>query len=260
MKKIKTFYRYFCDFIKHGEYRFIFSSFKYILFKIPSGRTCIVKSQVGYFLSRKGTIDFQFANYAYEWNVKSFVLENFKNYNVFFDVGANIGTYCILLAKKGLRCFGFEPIKDNYQAFQVNVLLNDLEDRINVLRYGLGKKERIADFIYNTVNTGASHLFQPPDENDGMHEDVYIKSLDSVYESFGLDINDKILIKVDVEGMEENVFLGAIEFLKTFPNLLIIFENKHSNLQKIKEIFAEIAKFEYMKIDHYNMALKKVNQ
>lgn len=259
MNKVKTFYRYFCDFIKHGEYWFIFSSFKYILFKKPTRKTRIVKSQVGYFLSRKGTIDFQFANYAYEWNVKSYILEQLNEYNVFLDVGANIGTYCILLAGKGLRCFGFEPIKGNYQAFQVNVLLNDLDDKIKVLDYGLGKTESTANFIFNTVNTGASHLFSPPDEEDGIHEKVRINALDNVYKSFNLDINDKILMKVDVEGMEEKVFLGAKEFLKTFPNMLIIFENKHSDLEVIKNIFSEIAKFEYTKIDHYNMALKRID-
>ncbi len=258
MKKIITFYRYLCDFIKHREFLFIFTAIKYILFKIPPHKTRIIRTKLGNILSRKGTIDFQFSNYAYEWNVKSYILKRLKDYNVFFDVGANIGTYSILLANKGLKCFAFEPIKDNFRSLQINIFLNKHEQNIRAFNCGLGKDKYKADFIYNTVNTGASHIYNPP-EKDGIPETVNIKPLDSIYKSLKLKKDDKILMKVDVEGMEPNVFDGAREFLSCFPYILIIFESKHSDLHRVKEILEEIDDFEYTKVDHYNMATKKLN-
>lgn len=257
MNKIRTFYRYLKDFIKHGEYSMIFSAFLYFIFKVPALRTRLVKSSLGYFLSRKGTIDFQFANYAYEWNVKRFFMENINDCNVFIDVGANIGTYCIMMAKNGLKCIGVEPVEDNYKAMRINILLNDLEDKIMHFNCALGKDHYFTDFVFNSVNTGASHLYHPP-EKCKFKRKVVVKKMDELYPGMGLDKTDRILMKVDVEGMETEVFEGAKNFIKTFPNMLIVFESKHSDIEHIKKIFDNIADFDYTRVDHFNMALKKI--
>lgn len=66
-------------------------------------------------------------------------------------------------------------------------------------------------------------------------------------------------MKIDVEGMEINVIEGAINFLKAFPNILIVMETIHSGEGKIKSLLNSIVDFEYYKIDHFNMAAKKIN-
>lgn len=234
------------------------ASILYILFKRPTKRNAIIQTQTGLFFSRKGTIDFQFANYAYEWSVKSFLLENYKNYDVFFDIGSNIGTYAILMGKLGMKVHAFEPMHNNFRALQINILLNNLETEVKAYNFGVGDADRTQDFIYEPVNTGASHYSVSVD-NNGIHEMRTTKKLDSVMDQFGLNSSDKILMKVDVEGMEPNVFKGAKKMLSDFDNILIVFESKHSGFKNAKKVLDEIASFEYMKIDHYNSATKKSN-
>jgi len=256
MNRLKIYYKYFCDYIKHREFRFLTASVRYILFKKPSGRNAIIRTQTGLFYSRKGTIDFQFANYAYEWSVKCFILDHYKDYDYFFDIGANIGTYSVLLGNLGMKVIAFEPIHSNFNALMINILLNNLSDKITAYNFGLGDKDTDHDFIFNPVNTGASHSIKSG-SNKGVHEMVSIHKLDSLLGQFGLKKSDKILMKVDVEGMEPEVFSGAKSFIQYFGNVLIVFESKHSKLVKVKTILDEIASFEYMTIDSYNSATKK---
>lgn len=257
MNKIITFIRYLKDFIKKGEFVYILTSIKYQVLKKPTSKTRLYKSSLGNFVSRKGSIDFMFANYAYEWNVKSFILDHYKDYNVFIDVGSNIGTYCIMMHRNGLKSFAFEPAAENFKALKTNLMLNKLESDIRIFNFGLGASEHSLDFVFDPVNTGASHKFSE-DEPDGVREVIEVKPFDSIYPDLGLEADDRILMKIDVEGMELEVLKGAQSFLKKFDNLLIIMESKHSEFKKLKAELEKAGSFKFMVIDDFNIATKKI--
>ena len=263
MHKIKTFLQYFKDFIKWGEYHYIFTSVKYILLHRTTSSTQIYQSSLGLFLSRKGTLDFQFANYAYEWSVKSFVYKHLSECDVFLDIGANIGTYAILLAKEGLRGYAFEPIKSNYDAVRINLILNNLEDKVKVFPVALGEVSHHAEFAFDRVNTGASHLasIQPEDEVPEREKsiDSEIVPLDSLLDQIDFKKDERIFIKIDVEGMEEKVLLGAKKFLSTYPNILMVMEAKHSGREKLVKVLNTIADFEILDVDDLNMGVRKIS-
>ena len=263
MHKIKTFLQYFKDFFKWGEYHYVLTSIKYILFHKTTSRTQIYRSSLGVFLSRKGTLDFQFANYAYEWGVKAFVYNHLPNYDVFLDIGANIGTYAILLAGKGLHGYAFEPIKSNSDALRINLILNNLEDKVKLFPMALGAKHQQAEFSFDVVNTGASHLasIKPDDEVPGREESTFSKivPLDSLLDQIDFKKEDRIFIKIDVEGMEEKVLLGAKKFLQTYPNILMVMEAKHSGREHLVNVLKEIADFEILEVDDLNMGARKIN-
>ncbi len=262
MHKISTFLKYTMDFIKWREYSYIFTSIKYILLHKTTTHTRIYRSSLGTFLSRKGTLDFQFANYAYEWNVKKFVYQHLPNYDVFLDVGANIGTYAILLAEKGLRGYAFEPIKSNCDALRINLILNNLEDKVKLFPVALGAEPHIAEFAFDQVNTGASHLatIEPEDEVPGRETTTTsnIVPLDSLFDQIDFKKDDRILIKIDVEGMEEKVLHGAKKFLQNYPNILIVMESKHSGRERLVQVLNKIADFEILKVDDLNMGARKI--
>ncbi|MCF8302748.1 MAG: FkbM family methyltransferase [Bacteroidales bacterium] len=214
-----------------------------------------MRSKLGSFFIRKGTIDFMFANYAYEWNVKSFVLKHYKNYDVFIDVGANIGTYSIMMAQEGLQCYGFEPVQDNYRAYYINVLLNRLQKKITPVNCALGDVEKDAEFYVDPVNTGASHITYEH-KPDNVH--VSICTLDSYLEQFNIPKDKRIMIKIDVEGMEPEVIRGGTRFFTEYPHMLIILESKHSEEDSIKNELDKLGTFRYMRVDAFNMASIKV--
>ena len=253
--KMLTFLRYIKDFLKHQEYRFIFIAIRYWILGRPQKEDLMYRSSLGTFLTRKGTQDFMFANYAYEWNVKRFILKHHQKFNIFIDIGTNIGTYSFLLARKGLKCFAFEPVKENYEALLINIQINNMQASIQPFNFGLGDRDYNADFIYDPVNTGASHLAHNGDK--GIHEQCYLWSFDSVYPSLNLLKEDRIFVKMDVEGMEIEVLNGARKFLTEFPNVFLIMESIHSGEMAIKNALLKNGDFEFYKVDHFNFASKK---
>lgn len=255
MKNIITYLRYINDFLKFKQYKFIIYSIRYMLFNLPLHKTCYYKSSLGLFQTRKGTIDFQFLNYAYEWSVKSFILNRYKDYNIFIDIGSNIGTYCFLMAQKGLKCYAFEPSKENFKAITTNIKLNHYENQIIPFNIGLGQVSETLDFIFDPMNTGASHNAKY--DGKGIHEIVEINLFDDIFDQLKITPTDKVLIKIDVEGMEVDVIKGAKYFLSNHPNILIVMESILTGEDNIKNIFKEIGNFEFFEIDNSNIACKK---
>lgn len=264
MKKIATYIRYFTDFLQYGQLRLVIASIAYIVTGKSFVQTRIFRGKLGFFLHRKGSLDFQFGNYAYEWNVKEVMLKNLHSYNVFFDVGANIGTYTIMLAGSGLRTYAFEPVYSNYKALSINILLNNLESKVTAFNFGLGKETRPENFSFDPLNTGASHIASLPAETleaekRSIATTIQLTRLDDIISSFDLKESDRVLMKIDVEGMESEVLQGAADFLKNRHNLLLIIESVHSGEERLKEILSSIDNFEFFTIDALNMgAIKKV--
>ena len=251
-----TFSRYLKDFIKNGQFRFIITAIKYELTGKTSYTDKLYKGDLGMFYTRKGTLDFQFANWAYEWNVKRFMLEHYKEYDVFIDIGANIGTYSMMMAKRGKKVAAFEPVPDNFRAFHINLLLNKLQHKVQFFNIGLGSEEKSAEFIFDPVNTGASHIIKD-DKESGMHVSVSIKPFDHISDQLDILPEEKVLMKIDTEGMEIEVIEGAANFLKRQKNILLVLESIHSEEAPIKEALTRIGNFEFHRVDDLNMASKK---
>lgn len=263
MGKIITFLKYSVDFIKHGEFRYILSSIRYVITGKTTRTTRTYKSSLGKFIVRKGSLDFQFANYAYEWNVKKFVYKHLDNYDVFLDIGANIGTYSIIPALQNLRVYSWEPVVSNFEALSKNIELNNFTDKVTLFPYALGSEAKSANFTVDTINTGASHLTEYSDITEDVQnpefEDIEIKRLDDIYKSLNIGKDEKVFMKIDVEGMELDVVNGATEFITSYPNLLLIIETIHSGKENIQKALTELCKFEFIEIDDLNMAAKKIN-
>ena len=264
MGKLTTFYRYGLDFIRNGEFHYFVSSIKFMLTGKPTRKSGLYKSNLGTFYVRKGTLDFQFANYAYEWNVKKFVYNYIKDYNKFVDIGANIGTYTILFCKAGLQGCAFEPVSSNFEALKKNVELNNFTEKVKLYKMGLGAFEHDDEFEFDPINTGATHLssIDHPDSHEGKKEKATIVPFDNIVEKCGFDKkNDKVFIKIDVEGMELNVLNGAHNFLKTFPEIILVIETVHSGREKIKNKLLEIdSNFKFIDVDDLNMGAVKTNK
>jgi len=261
--KLKTYLRYFQDYVKHGEYGFIWTAIGYQLFNRPVKKSVEYTSSLGKFHVRSGTIDFQFANFAYEWDVKQFFLKHYQDYTVFLDIGANIGIYSILMAQKGLKCHAFEPMPGNYQAMLRNISLNNLDNDIRSHQIALGSEDCSSEFIYEKINTGASRLATNSTDYKGpknSHETVISKvcRLDRLAPELAISPDEKVLIKMDAEGMEHMILLGSIEFLRSHRNILLIMEKKYQSITKLNELLGLTGEYECLPVDKYNVAYRKI--
>ena len=254
MGKIGTYAHYFQDYLKNGDLKSIVQSINYIISGKSNGSDRIIKSSIGTFYCRAGSIDFQYANDTYEAKIKSLIKEKLKEgYHYFFDIGACIGEHSINAAKHGAKVYAFDPVPQNFKVLCKNIELNQLEDSITAFNFGLGEKEYLAFFEYNPVNTGMSKRV-----NHSTEISAEVKTLNRVFNELNLDEDVSVTLKIDVEGMEADVIEGALAVFAHLKKLFIIFEDKHSSLPAIIQQLDSIGNFKYSRIDKYNMSALKL--
>ncbi len=127
------------------------------------------------------------------------------------DAGANIGWYAVRLctaAGPDGRLVAFEPIPETAATLEANIALNDLGERIRIVRAGLSEVPGEATIYLPqaTGHVGASLQNLHPHETSRTLR-IPLTTLDR---EFGGNASDRIgLIKCDVEGAELLVLRGG---------------------------------------------------
>ncbi|MEZ5028751.1 MAG: FkbM family methyltransferase [Ferruginibacter sp.] len=153
----------------------------------------------------------------HEFSDMGFLLHFLRKDDLFFDIGANVGSYTILAAGHvGARTVAFEPVPSTFSSLIKNIELNKLKNIATALNIGLGKNKSLLHFTKNfdTVNHVVKDLSHA--NTDAIIE-VQVESVDEMVAKYGVPI----LTKIDVEGFETEVLAGMTETLK-HPSLKAI--------------------------------------
>jgi FkbM family methyltransferase len=254
-RKFFVFLKYFIDNLNNAEFRMIGVGLKYLIFHTPNSTNRKIKTNNGIFFIRKNTIDFKLANSAYEFLVTRKFRKLLPNYELFIDIGANIGTYSIIAAQQGIKTLAFEPIQSNYDSLLKNIQLNQSEELIKPFMYGLGLKKEQVKFNFYQLKPGASskHPLKKKSENIEVQIEVFDK-----LELIEVKQSKSILIKIDVEGMEIEVVQGMEELLRSDKNICMIIESKHSGIKNLTNLLNKFSKFKFEQIDEFNMLAIKI--
>lgn len=157
------------------------------------------------------------------------VLNKAKGDPVFLDIGSNIGLFSAMVANKmpQARVISFDPDPVSYLALTNTKVYNRLGN-LEVVPMGLGEKMELRSFYFDTLNHGG-HSFDRFNINSGcepIRSSLMCFQLDSLVPFMHLDRVD--LIKVDVQGFEEQVLKGAAGTIKKYrPTLLVECEHKY---------------------------------
>lgn len=137
---------------------------------------------------------------------------------VFFDIGANIGSYSVSLIDICSEIVAFEPHPYTANRCKMNFLLNNISET-NVKRLALSNKTGLIHFSDYGGSSTINHIVE-----DGSGIEVEVSTLDKFVVDYNYSKDRTYILKVDVEGFEKEVFEGAKEFL-TFYNVKgIVFE------------------------------------
>lgn len=146
------------------------------------------------------------------------LINNFK-IDVIFDIGANIGQYGGEMRNLGFKgsIFSFEPMKKAFEKLQKNAS-NDTNWK--VFNYSIGEKDgqTTINVSKNSVSSSLlenlSQLTDSAPEAEFVDKEIIeIRKLDSVFDSLNLD-GKNIYLKIDTQGYEEMVLLGAEKTLE----------------------------------------------
>jgi len=144
-------------------------------------------------------------------------IDGFAPAEIFYDVGANIGLYSLYAARvRGCRVFSFEPEAKNFARLLNNQVLNGL-DGMRAYCIAVGGSLR-ADQLYvagsnsgdSQHNIGEANALFP--RECSVIQGSFVASLDDLCYSFDLPVPQHL--KVDVDGLEEEIISGAKRLLR----------------------------------------------
>jgi FkbM family methyltransferase len=130
------------------------------------------------------------------------------------DVGANIGLFSILAAYNGAKeVYAFEPVRETFEILQKNVQVNGLGNVIRPINKAIGEKNYATEISYGYAGDSCAHI--DSNEGEGKKETIQVVTLDDALAGKKLG-----LMKIDTEGYEKNVLLGAKNLLATLKPVI----------------------------------------
>ncbi len=133
--------------------------------------------------------------------------------SVVLDIGANVGIYTLLAAKRGAKVIAVEADPCNVEILRHHVHLNGFDDRVTILHMAASNREHALTLFRSPGNSGHSNLF------DGVSPvEIPGKTIDSL----GLPPID--VCKIDIEGAEMIALAGMQDSISKSPKMRLLVE------------------------------------
>lgn len=163
---------------------------------------------------------------GYEPEVTGIVRRLIKPGDTVLDVGANVGWFTSLFGKlvgNSGKVIGFEPVPDNYSRLSEHVRINNLANNTEILQVAVGKEKSTVDIHVFENRTKARSSLSPLNETTSFTKiPVQLVTVDDILAE--RSIKNITLMKVDVEGAEYDVLLGARRLLSKADAPVIVIE------------------------------------
>lgn len=154
---------------------------------------------------------------------------------IFWDIGANIGLYSIYSASKfrNIKVIAFEPSYGNLKILGRNLSINRLYDKVSIMPLPL--QDKISNNVYFLENfyEGSAYNSILKRKNKLKFNQNILKtfsfSLDTIQKCYNLEYPK--YIKIDVDGLENDILNGSSNILKNkyLKGILIEIDKKNKN-------------------------------
>ena len=140
-------------------------------------------------------------------------IDSFLANSVFWDIGANIGSYTLYAAlRTDMHVVAFEPAAVNYFILAANCELNAFGERVDCLQIGVGGDKGVERLEISQFEPARSFSFRgkgrrPPSSRQA----ALVLSMDQLIDEFGLACPN--YIKIDVPGMTGAIIEGGARTL-----------------------------------------------
>jgi FkbM family methyltransferase len=167
--------------------------------------------------------------------------------DTFIDVGANIGAYSVLMTSLGCiqKIHAFEPSHLTFEELAANVDLNACSQKIEIHKLALSETEKTVRFGIVKAYSGANSVIDTSiHAKDDFESEVTVNCapLDSI-----LNYRDRtISLKIDVEGHEKAVLIGARNLLTKNSGLMQIEKYKLEN----SDLLEVLSSYDYKPVCH----------
>ena len=211
----------------------------------------------------------------------SLIMHFLSKEDIFFDIGANIGSYSLLAGGvSNSSVIALEPVSHTFSKLQENIGVNNLFEKVKCLQYGAGSSISqgtiTKDYGCQNKIISASQIdSQNSRLSEANSELINITTIDELSKLYGFPT----AIKIDVEGYEDFAFEGASQTLNSDILSLIIIETVSDSLHQkfsqagfvrvyynpyTREIsntpIPSFSQGNYIYVKHLNLVIQKVNQ
>lgn len=158
---------------------------------------------------------------GYQSEQRHLSLSKLANKRVAIDVGAHVGLWSRDLVKHFEKVIAIEPVTEHIECYKKNVLAENVE----IIQAAVGEEMGVCDLAFYGDNSGKTHRIE-----GNTYPLITIDSLN-------LDLVD--YIKIDVEGFEKQVLLGAKDTLERCHPRIVIEIKKLAHRPKGDEFSAQ---------------------
>lgn len=152
--------------------------------------------------------------------------------NILFDIGANMGQYALLAAKRGVRVHAFEPEAQNFALLVRNIAINNLSDLCTPWPVALSDHLSMDVLHLSCLFAGGScHSYSDPIAFTGEPKKFPYQqgSISTTLDHFIGRYGKPTHIKIDVDGFEHLVLRGINDvFLGSVRSILVEINSQYS--------------------------------
>jgi FkbM family methyltransferase len=142
----------------------------------------------------------------HEFEDMTFLLRFLRPEDIFFDVGANVGSYTLLASGVcQTKSVAIEPVEKTFDILSKNIALNNLQDKVLLVNAVAGGS--VSTIIFTQTEDTQNHVVSANELATGAAE-LPVITIDSL-----LNQGSPALIKIDVEGYETEVLKGMNKIL-----------------------------------------------
>lgn len=167
--------------------------------------------------------------------------------DLLWDIGANVGTYSIFAARRGLDVVAIEPSFLNLEILCRNIISNNLEQKVTVLPLALDSQAGVHKLFMSKDNMmiGGAHnsIRQDLDQFGNKMENCQVLNwptlpIDQLIQLLGMKIPNHI--KIDVDGCELEILQGGIGMLKEVSSILVEMHKENPSSEQIEKLLTSI--------------------
>ena len=167
-----------------------------------------------------------YADYSGELYIIKQLKKDMEN-GIVFDVGANIGDWSKFVIDEykdlNYKLYMFEPSLITFRGLKENI--HEYNNRF-FYSIGFGDKKENLKIFYDTEEQGSASILT---KNAKFSEDIKIDTIDAFCKEHKIDKID--FLKMDVQGYEYNILLGAEDMLLNGKIKFIQFEFDEPNIE-----------------------------
>jgi FkbM family methyltransferase len=155
-------------------------------------------------------------------------IDSFSKGDIFYDIGANVGSYSLYAAKtKDIRVYAFEPEINNVQLLYSNVYKNGLSQQCIPLPLACDRETKIKPFYIREFTKGGAI-------NSIGRKSIFLENDKDMF------IQDTLCMRVDDAVRLLNIPLPTKVKIDVDTNELNVIEGMDKTLDQIKEIYIEL--------------------